>query len=670
MIINGKDISSLKNIATGTDSLTIDGVATSSKKAINIGKQSSATADYTVAIGNALASKKYATAVGGALEGYTTTASGQNSTAIGGGAKATGQNSTAVGDRSVSANHLTIAIGSEANAQNGICVGSQSSSNGSFSVSLGTSAVTNANYAIQIGRGSNATANTLNVGLSENNNYTLLESNGTIPNARLKNTVLINTATGTNSITVGGMVASNNNAINIGKSSISTIDGVAIGYSAQVNSANGTAIGSGSNVNAIKSTAIGYGAVTTAQHAIQLGYGTNATADTLSVGFYDETTPANSKNYTLLNASGIIPIARLGATSGDANKFLKGDGTWAEGSSVGSLTDIANAGKGIQFKLNKEENYEVIGEPTITSAGVLTNCTEDDYIEMDGDSIWNHIDLGSDYTVYIKFNTGSWEGTKNFWLAGVDEWETPFKFYLKGSVNSGIKCEWDFPPIEEVHPEFTCQANTDYWIKFAVVHEEEYTPIMTWSYSTDGVNYTDVATYTNDFWPITLSYMKVGCNTGYDDFTNGSKIYLSEFKIEQDSEIKFRAFEAYPDGKYGIETAPFIGTNGNIGGQGGGVPAPTIDDANKFLKSNGTWAVLPIGKYTENNSQMTPTNNVCTWTIYHGLGTKDVQVSVYDLTSNVEPMCNIEHEYSYRIKIKFNSSETIPADRYRVVIIG
>ena len=77
-----------------------------------------------------------------------------------------------------------------------------------------------------------------------------------------------------------------------------------------------------------------------------------------------------------------------------------------------------------------------------------------------------------------------------------------------------------------------------------------------------------------------------------------------------------------------------------------------------------------MGKYTENNYQMTPTNNVCTWTIYHGLGTKDVQVSVYDLTTNIEPMCNIEHEYSYRIKIKFNSSETIPADRYRVVIIG
>ena len=55
-------------------------------------------------------------------------------------------------------------------------------------VGLGWKARSTASYAIQIGRGTNSTANTFSVGLSASNNYQLLDSNGTIPEARLADT--------------------------------------------------------------------------------------------------------------------------------------------------------------------------------------------------------------------------------------------------------------------------------------------------------------------------------------------------------------------------------------------------------------------------------------------------------------------------------------------------
>ena len=90
----------------------------------------------------------------------------------------------------------SIAIGNyakiESNGSYGIAIGDHSKvQNGSYATALGSYAEAWGNYAIQIGYGINDTANTLKIGLSNSssNNYTLLESDGTIPNARLKSDV-------------------------------------------------------------------------------------------------------------------------------------------------------------------------------------------------------------------------------------------------------------------------------------------------------------------------------------------------------------------------------------------------------------------------------------------------------------------------------------------------
>ena len=80
-------------------------------------------------------------------------------------------------------------------------------------------------------------------------------------------TKLKNTATGTNSVTVEGTATPNNQATNIGKSSASGQDGVAVGYNAQA-SQDGIAIGS----SAIATNG-----------AVQIGTGTNNTANTVQI---------------------------------------------------------------------------------------------------------------------------------------------------------------------------------------------------------------------------------------------------------------------------------------------------------------------------------------------------------------------------------------------------
>lgn len=88
--------------------------------------------------------------------------------------------------------------------------------------------------------------------LSDNSN-TLASSQKAIKT--YADTKLKNTATGTNSVTVEGTAATNNQATNIGKSSSATTS----------------------------ATAIGYNAVASANGAIQIGDGTNNTANTFQV---------------------------------------------------------------------------------------------------------------------------------------------------------------------------------------------------------------------------------------------------------------------------------------------------------------------------------------------------------------------------------------------------
>lgn len=366
----------LVNTATGANSLTLLGTATNKNNAVNIGNLSVASASSTVALGQ----KAQASDVGAVSIGTNTKASAEGALAIG-------------------------------------------------SDTLATAA-----YAIQLGSvGTNSERGTFKVALRDGNtnqNYKLLDLNGTIPADRLTNAInkystmptaaaanvgwivqftgttdstythgyiyeckaqgtdpetyawesvtvqaggggglpdqtgqsgkflttdgtdaswatmnaLQNTATGTNSLTIGGTAATTQNTVNIGvSSSVKYGDNVVVGYMAGAQSgdvvigynaytytwtSSSIVIGCQANIRASSSVAIGYNAqikvnatygiaigckaTVAQQYAIQLGgYNqTNNEAGTFCVGSYYNNTAVN---YKMMDADGTIPAARHAA---------------------------------------------------------------------------------------------------------------------------------------------------------------------------------------------------------------------------------------------------------------------------------------------------------------------------------------------------------------------
>lgn len=143
----------IQNTATGTDSLTILGTASTADYSVNIGINSEINADEGVAIG--------------------CEASAYSGVAIGRGAEVDSGGGVAIGISAEVSNNGDIAIGDYAGV------------NGTSAIALGYQASATASNAIQIGNGDNSDANTLQIG-----NYTLLDtSTGLIPDARLSSNI-------------------------------------------------------------------------------------------------------------------------------------------------------------------------------------------------------------------------------------------------------------------------------------------------------------------------------------------------------------------------------------------------------------------------------------------------------------------------------------------------
>ena len=76
-------------------------------------------------------------------------------------------------------------------------------------------------------------------------------------------------------------------------------------------------------------------------------------------------------------------------------------------------------------------------------------------------------------------------------------------------------------------------------------------------------------------------------------------------------------------------------------------------------------------KYAVNNTSLTSTSGLCTWTVTHNLATKDVTVQVYEVAADYNQVeVDVQHTSTSAITIKINSATTIAADTYRVVVIG
>lgn len=161
---------------------------------------------------------------------------------------------------------------------------------------------------------------------------------------------LVNTATGSNSLTILGTAHSRPNSINIGVGSfIGGDDNLAIGKNAQTYVSNNIAIGNGARVAGTghsHSIALGVGAIVNAKNAVQIGGSTNSDADTFKF--------CNSNsNFEVVSADGTIPEARLAdTTSATAGQVLTLDNNlnavWApSGGSGGGVSDVTVNGTSV-----------------------------------------------------------------------------------------------------------------------------------------------------------------------------------------------------------------------------------------------------------------------------------------------------------------------------------
>ena len=73
--------------------------------------------------------------------------------------------------------------------------------------------------------------------------------------------------------------------------------------------------------------------------------------------------------------------------------------------------------------------------------------------------------------------------------------------------------------------------------------------------------------------------------------------------------------------------------------------------------------------YSATNPVLTSTSNICTWTLTHNLGS-NVEVHVYDSSTNKEVMANITLTSSTAATIELFSTADIAAAAYTAIAIG
>lgn len=74
--------------------------------------------------------------------------------------------------------------------------------------------------------------------------------------------------------------------------------------------------------------------------------------------------------------------------------------------------------------------------------------------------------------------------------------------------------------------------------------------------------------------------------------------------------------------------------------------------------------------YSEQNSALTASGGICTWVVNHNLGTSDVSISVYEVSTGDKVMYDCSVTSANSVTIKILSTSNIAADTYNAVIKG
>lgn len=169
-------------------------------------------------------------------------------------------------------------------------------------------------------------------------------------------------------------------------------------------------------------------------------------------------------------------------------------------------------------------NYTIVGSPTITN-GVASGFSSSNYLKTDttfSQDVYNAWKQNSETVVKFRLNALQAQH-----IIYVPTGGTYAGFYMRGSQG---KINWQiYSTSYRISPDFAFSANTDYWLKGAISNG-----VATFSYSTDGTNYTTLGTL--DLQGITdpgsyTSYVQFGYGASDLGAVNGS-IDLNETYIK------------------------------------------------------------------------------------------------------------------------------------------
>jgi hypothetical protein len=71
-----------------------------------------------------------------------------------------------------------------------------------------------------------------------------------------------------------------------------------------------------------------------------------------------------------------------------------------------------------------------------------------------------------------------------------------------------------------------------------------------------------------------------------------------------------------------------------------------------------------------NNTLLVPSSGIVTWAVTHSLGTQDITVQVYDLSNSAQVEVDVVRTSTSVVTLSWVASGNVPADSYRVVVIG
>lgn len=98
-------------------------------------------------------------------------------------------------------------------------------------------------------------------------------------------------------------------------------------------------------------------------------------------------------------------------------------------------------------------------------------------------------------------------------------------------------------------------------------------------------------------------------------------------------------------------------------------PASSASDT-ALVTEKAVATALESYSYSEQNSALTQSGGVCTWTVTHNLGTSDVTVALYEVSTGDRVMYDYAITSTNVVTVKILSASNIAADTYKVVVLG